>query len=41
MGPTFKIKLMTKFLIKHQKTIPYHPRANGRIKKTKILLCGI
>lgn len=35
MGPTFKIQLMTKYLIKHGKTIPYHPRANGQTEKLK------
>ncbi len=32
---------MTKYLIKHQKTIIHHPRIHGQTKKTKILLCGI
>jgi hypothetical protein len=34
-------KLATKFLIKHRKTSPYHPRANGQTKKTNGILCKI
>jgi hypothetical protein len=28
-------------LIKHRKTSPYHPRANGQTKKTNGILCKI
>jgi hypothetical protein len=34
-------QLMTKYLIKHKKTTPYHPQINGQSEKTKGLLCGI
>ena len=34
-------ELTTRFLIKHRKTSPYHPRANGQTKKTNGILCGI
>jgi hypothetical protein len=33
--------LTTRFLIKHRKTSPYHPRANGQTEKTNGLLCAI
>jgi hypothetical protein len=33
--------LTTKYLIKHRKTSPYHPRANGQTEKTNGLLCQI
>jgi transposase InsO family protein len=32
-------ELANKFLIKHRKTSPYHPRANGQIEKTNGILC--
>ena len=34
-------ELTTHFLIKHRKTNPYHPRANGQTEKTNGILCGI
>ena len=34
-------QLTTNFLIKHRKTTPYHPRANGQTEKTNGLLCRI
>ena len=34
-------ELTTWFLIKHRKTSPYYPRANGRIEKTNGILCSI
>ena len=34
-------ELTTRFLIKHRKTSPYHPRANGQTEKTNGILCGI
>ena len=34
-------ELTTKFFIKHRKTSPYHPRANGQTEKTNGLLCNI
>ena len=34
-------QLTNKFLIKHRKTTPYHPRANGQIEKTNGILCKI
>jgi hypothetical protein len=33
--------LTNKYLIKHRKTSPYHPRANGQTEKTNGLLCQI
>jgi hypothetical protein len=33
--------LTEKFQIKHRKTTPYHPRANGQTEKTNGLLCKI
>ena len=33
--------LTNKLFIKHQKTTPYHPRANGQTKKTNGILCKI
>jgi hypothetical protein len=33
--------LTTKYLIKHRKSTPYHPRANGQTKKTNGILCKI
>ena len=35
------IEELTRFLIKHRKTSPYHPRANGQTEKTNGILCGI
>ena len=34
-------QLTSKFLIKHRKTTPYHPRANGQTEKTNGILCKI
>ena len=34
-------QLINKFLIKHRKTTPYHPRANGQTEKTNGILCKI
>lgn len=34
-------ELTDKYLIKHRKTAPYHPRANGQTEKTNGLLCKI
>ena len=34
-------ELTIQFLIKHRKTSPYHPRANGQTEKTNGILCGI
>jgi transposase InsO family protein len=34
-------ELTNKFLIKHRKTSPYHPRANGQTEKTNGILCKI
>ena len=34
-------QLTTKYLIKHRKSTPYHPRANGQTKKTNGILCKI
>ena len=34
-------QLTNKFLIKHRKTTPYHPRANGQTEKTNGILCKI
>ena len=34
-------QLTNKFLIKHRKTTPYHPRANGQMEKTNGILCKI
>ena len=33
--------LTSKYEIKHHKTTPYHPRANGQTKKTNGILCKI
>ena len=33
--------LTAKYEIKHRKTIPYHPRANGQTEKTNGILCKI
>lgn len=33
--------LTTKYEIKHRKTTPYHPRANGLTEKTDGTLCNI
>ena len=33
--------LTAKYEIKHRKTAPYHPRANGQIEKTNGILCRI
>lgn len=36
------IELFTKnFFIKHRKISPYHPQANGQMKKTNGILCKI
>jgi transposase InsO family protein len=34
-------KLLSKYMIKHCKSTPYHPRANGQTKKTNGILCEI
>ena len=34
-------QLTTKYLIKHRKSTPYHPRANGQTEKTNGILCKI
>jgi transposase InsO family protein len=34
-------QLTTKYLIKHRKSTPCHPRANGQTKKTNGILCKI
>ena len=34
-------QLLDKYLIKHRKTTPYHPRANGQTEKTNGILCKI
>ena len=34
-------QLTNRFLIKHQKTTPYHPRASGQTEKTNGILCKI
>ena len=34
-------ELTNRFFIKHRKTAPYHPRANGQTEKTNGLLCKI
>jgi transposase InsO family protein len=34
-------QLTTKYLIKHRKSTPYHPRANGQTEKTIGILCKI
>jgi transposase InsO family protein len=34
-------KLLSKYMIKHRKSTPYHPRANGQTEKTNGILCKI
>jgi transposase InsO family protein len=34
-------QLTAKYLIKHRKSTPYHPRANGQTEKTNGILCKI
>jgi len=34
-------QIREKYFIKHQKTSPYHPRANGQTEKTNGILCKI
>jgi hypothetical protein len=34
-------QLTMKYLIKHRKSTPYHPRANGQTEKTNGILCKI
>jgi hypothetical protein len=34
-------KLLDKYFIKHRKSTPYHPRANGQTEKTNGILCKI
>jgi transposase InsO family protein len=34
-------KLLSKYMIKHRKSTPYHPHANGQTEKTNGILCKI
>jgi transposase InsO family protein len=34
-------QLLSKYMIKHRKSTPYHPRANGQTEKTNGILCKI